>query len=146
MKQIGSFAAAFAIAALTAAPVLASSQADVHRPAGVPYKGSVNPGKTSNPSGSHSSSTPGPNATPPAKAKAYGVYCAKESKKHVAGQTGTPFSQCVTAMAKLATKATGNPAKACATESKKHVAGQPGTPFSRCVSAAAKLRASQSSD
>jgi hypothetical protein len=146
MKGIRSFAAAFAIATLTAAPALASSQADAHRPAGVPHNGSVNSGKTSNPSGSHSLSTPGPNATPPAKAKAYGVYCAKESKQHVAGQPGTPFSRCVTAMAKLATNATANPAKACATESKKHVAGQPGTPFSRCVSAAAKLRASQSSD
>jgi hypothetical protein len=27
--------------------------------------------------------------------------CAKESKKHVAGQKGTPFSQCVSAAAKL---------------------------------------------
>ncbi|MFI4990135.1 MAG: hypothetical protein ACHQHO_04365 [Solirubrobacterales bacterium] len=146
MKGIRPFAAAIAIAALSAAPALASSQADVHRPAGVPHNGSSNPGKTSNPSGSHSHSTPGPNATPPAKAKAYGVYCAKESKRHVAGQKGTPFSQCVTAMAKLATNATGNPAKACSTESKKHVAGQPGTPFSRCVSAAAKLQAGHSSD
>ncbi|MGC9219861.1 MAG: hypothetical protein ACP5H2_00750, partial [Solirubrobacteraceae bacterium] len=30
-------------------------------------------------------------------AKAYGKYCKGESKKHVAGQKGTPFSQCVTA-------------------------------------------------
>jgi hypothetical protein len=146
MKGIRTFAAAIAIAALGAAPALASSHADLHRPAGVPDNGSTNPDKTSNPSGSHSSSTPGPHAVLPAKAKAYGVYCAKESKQHVAGQKGTPFSQCVTAMAKLATNATDNPAKACATESKKHVAGQPGTPFSRCVSAAAKLQASHSSD
>jgi hypothetical protein len=27
--------------------------------------------------------------------------CANESKKHVAGQKGTPFSQCVSAAAKL---------------------------------------------
>jgi hypothetical protein len=27
--------------------------------------------------------------------------CATESKKHVAGQKGTPFSQCVSAAAKL---------------------------------------------
>ena len=34
------------------------------------------------------------------KAKAYGKYCQGQSKKHVAGQKGTDFSRCVTAMAK----------------------------------------------
>lgn len=89
----------------------------------------------------NSHATPGPHATLPAKANAYGVYCRTEPKTHVAGQQGTPFSQCVTAMAKLATKTTSSPEKACATLSKKHVAGQHGTPFSQCVSAAAKLKA-----
>jgi hypothetical protein len=83
---------------------------------------------------------PGPNASPGAKAKAYGRFCQGESKKHVRGQKGTPFSQCVTAMAKLATGTTTNPARACAPLSRKHVAGQTGTPYSRCVAAAAKLR------
>jgi hypothetical protein len=82
---------------------------------------------------------PGPSASPPAKAKAYGRRCHDQSKKHVAGQKGTPFSQCVTAMAKLATGATASPKAACAGMSKKHVAGEKGTPFSRCVSAGAKL-------
>ncbi len=50
----------------------------------------------------HKPSTPGPNASPHAKAKAYGKFCQGEPKKHVAGMKGTPFSQCVTAMAKLA--------------------------------------------
>src|SRR5882724_134755 len=102
MKGIRPFAAAIALAALSVAPALAlaNGQADLHRPAGVPFNGSTNHGRTSNPSGSHTQSTPGPQAVLPAKAKAYGVYCAKESKKHVAGQQGTPFSQCVTAMAK----------------------------------------------
>ena len=77
--------------------------------------------------------------TPPSNAKAYGVLCKKESKKHIAGQKGTPFSQCVTALAKLAKGESSSPAKACAKESKKHIAGQKGTPFSQCVSAAAKL-------
>jgi hypothetical protein len=90
-------------------------------------------------------STPGPNASLPEKAHAYGVFCNKESKKHVAGQKGTPFSQCVTAMAKLATGSTKSPVKACANLSKKHVAGQKGTPFSQCVSAAAKLKAATKS-
>jgi hypothetical protein len=131
--------AAAAAAALSAAPAVslasnAGGEGASHRPA-------TTPANTSNP---HTTSTPGPHATLPAKAKAYGVFCNKESKKHVAGQHGTPFSQCVTALAKLATGVTSNPAKACATESKKHVAGQKGTPFSQCVSAAAKLKASKS--
>ena len=99
------------------------------------------------PAGKHdahnSSSDPGPNATLPAKAKAYGRYCQGQSKTHVAGQKGTPFSQCVTAMAKLATGSTTSPKAACATLGKKHVAGQKGTPFSQCVTAGAKLLKTQ---
>ena len=79
--------------------------------------------------------------TPPAKAEAYGKYCQGQSKKHVKGQKGTPFSQCVAAMRKLDAGTATNPAKACATESRKHVAGQKGTPYSDCVSAGAKLLA-----
>jgi len=82
---------------------------------------------------------PGPGASLPAKARAYGRYCQNQSKTHVAGQKGTPFSKCVTAMAKLATGATKNPRTACKTESKKHVKGEKGTPFSKCVSGGAKL-------
>jgi hypothetical protein len=141
MKLIKIFTATAAVAAFAAAPAatLASSQAASHRPSGVPANGLSNPGHDEGKP--DTTPTPGPQATLPAKAKAYGVFCNKESKKHVAGQQGTPFSQCVTAMAKLATGATGNPAKACAKESKKHVAGQHGTPYSQCVSAAAKLKA-----
>jgi hypothetical protein len=133
MTRIGTFATAVAIAALSAAPAASlASSTNSHRPSTTPVR-----------SGNPHTST-GPQATLPAKAKAYGVFCSKESKQHVAGQQGTPFSQCVTAMAKLATNATSNPAKACAKESKKHVAGQKGTPYSQCVSAAAKLKASKS--
>jgi hypothetical protein len=77
--------------------------------------------------------------TGPSKAKAYGKYCRGESKKHVAGTPGTPFSDCVTDMAKLANGSSANPAKACANESRKHVPGQRGTPYSICVSGAKKL-------
>lgn len=87
--------------------------------------------------------TPGPNASAAAKGKAYGKYCSTQSKKHVAGQKGTPFSQCVTAMAKAAKGQAKNPTTACKAMSKKHVAGEKGTPFSRCVSAAAKLLSDQ---
>jgi len=73
---------------------------------------------------------------------AYGRACKGMSKTHVSGQKGTPFSQCVIAMEKLAKSAKTTPKTACATESKKHVKGTKGTPFSQCVSAAAKMRAS----
>ena len=43
--------------------------------------------------------TPGPKASLPEKAKAYGVYCRGFSKKHVKGAKGTPFSRCVVAAA-----------------------------------------------
>jgi hypothetical protein len=76
---------------------------------------------------------------------AYGFYCQAESKTHVAGTPGTPFSKCVTAMAKLASGSTNSPKAACASESKKHVAGKPGTPYSLCVSGGAKLLHDQSS-
>jgi hypothetical protein len=84
--------------------------------------------------------TPGPGASLPEKAKAYGVYCQDQSKKHVKGEKGTPFSQCVTAMAKAATNDNVTPKQACKGMSKKHVKGEKGTPFSRCVVAAAHLK------
>jgi hypothetical protein len=76
---------------------------------------------------------------------AYGYYCQSESKTHVAGTPGTPFSKCVTAMAKLATGTSSSPKSACASESKKHVAGKAGTPYSLCVSGGAKLLQDKSS-
>ena len=87
--------------------------------------------------------TPGPKASLPEKAKAYGHYCQGFSKKHVAGTPGTPFSKCVTDMAKLATNRSRSPRKACADQSRKHVRGEKGTPFSRCVAAGAKLLRAQ---
>jgi hypothetical protein len=86
--------------------------------------------------------TPGPSAGLPEKAKAYGRYCQGESKKHEAGEKGTPFSQCVTAMAKAAKDSQLSPGQACKGMSKKHTKGEKGTPYSRCVSGAAKLRKS----
>jgi hypothetical protein len=99
-----------------------------------------NQGTAHNPNGT-GTNTPGPNASLPTKAKAYGKYCQGESKKHVAGTPGTPFSKCVTDMAKAAHGT--NPTTACKNESKKHVKGQKGTPFSLCVSGAAKLQNQQ---
>jgi hypothetical protein len=136
--------------ALSAAPALAVGS----QPSSVPPANqgtSHAPGQTGNtpngqghgPDYTPANPTPGPKAGLPAKAKAYGRYCKGESKKHVKGEKGTPFSQCVTAMAKVAHNDNLNPRRACKDESRKHVKGEKGTPFSRCVSAAAKLRHAQ---
>jgi hypothetical protein len=117
--------------ALMATPALAQGPAG-HGPDGTGHW-------TDNPGVSHKPSTPGPKASLPAKAKAYGRYCQGESKKHVKGEKGTAFSRCVTAMAKLAKGQTSSPRKACKSESKKHVKGEKGTAFSRCVKGGAKL-------
>jgi subtilase family serine protease len=82
---------------------------------------------------------PGPTAGLPAKAKAYGRFCQGQSKKHVAGTPGTPFSTCVTDMAKLATGKASNPHRVCLNESNRHVAHTKGTPYSQCVSGAERL-------
>src|SRR3954451_19274470 len=125
-------------AALTALALAAVPATVVANPPADPGNGNGNgPDYTPAP---EKSATPGPHASLPEKANAYGVYCRGESKKHVAGEKGTPFSQCVTAMAKLAKHEVTNPARACKAESKKHVAGQKGTPFSQCVRAAARMK------
>ncbi len=135
----------------TKAALLVSGLALVVSPAVALASGSPsNPGAPDN-QGTQTAATnqpgdtgqPGPGASLPAKAKAYGRYCQTQSKKHVAGQKGTPFSQCVTAMAKLASGSTTSPRTACASMSKKHVAGQKGTPFSQCVAGGAKLLKNQ---
>lgn len=84
----------------------------------------------------------GPDYTPapPPQAQAYGKYCQGLSKKHVKGEKGTPFSNCVTTMAHAANNPSATPRQVCKGESKKHVKGKKGTPFSNCVKAANKLR------
>ena len=81
---------------------------------------------------------PGPTASMPAKAKAYGRYCQGQSKEHVKGEKGTRFSQCVTAMAKLASGATSSPKTACSAMTKARQ-GRKASPFSTCVEAGTKL-------
>jgi hypothetical protein len=123
-----------------------SNQGTAHQPSDPGTQGTAHkPADRGGQGTAHKPSTPGPKASLPAKAKAYGKYCQGESKKHVAGQHGTPFSRCVTDMAKLAKGQVKGPRNACKDESKKHVAGQHGTPFSLCVSGGAKLKKDQSS-
>ena len=77
-------------------------------PAGTPDQDN-NPGAVHKPDSTppsndgteHKPATPGPKAGLPAKAKAYGRYCKDQSKKHVEGEKGTPFSRCVSDGAKL---------------------------------------------
>src|SRR4051812_33580386 len=142
--NLNRIAVSAAVLALSVAPAIAlASQPDnpgngQGPPTSVPP---TNQGTQHNPNGT-GNNTPGPNASLPTKAKAYGKYCQGESKQHVAGTPGTPFSKCVTDMAKAAhgTK----PTTACKNESKKHVKGQKRTPYSLCVSGAAKLQNAQS--
>jgi hypothetical protein len=139
------------LALLTATMALGASPAlALGPPSGTPIPTNTGTSHTPTTPGSQGSqgtankpATPGPNASLPAKAKAYGKFCQSESKTHVAGTPGTPFSKCVTDMAKVANGSSKNPRTACANESKTHVAGTPGTPFSQCVSGAAKVLKNQ---
>ena len=131
-----------ALAALLAGPGLAAGDPPVGSPSGDHSNAASHPAVTDKPA---AETPPGPNASAATKAKAYGKKCQGQSKKHVAGQKGTPFSQCVTALAKVAT-GKANPTTACKTLSKKHVAGQKGTPYSRCVVAAAQLQKERQDD
>jgi hypothetical protein len=149
---LGASTAAFAVT--TPAPDNpGSTHASTQAPATVPpdNQGTANkPSDTGKPSG-----LPGPHASLPAKAKAYGKLCQGQSKKRsdaASGTKGTPFSQCVTAMAKAAhtTAPTDTDAQiksaargACKSMSHKGAKGQKGSPFSQCVSSAAKLLKSQ---
>lgn len=128
MKVLSKLAAVMVVLALGLVPAAALANGSSHG------KSKTAPG--------HNKST-GSSST--SKAKAYGKYCQAESKKHVAGQKGTPFSNCVTDMAQLAKSSKSNPHTVCANESKKHLAGQKGTPYSDCVSAAAKLHKTKTS-
>jgi hypothetical protein len=76
------------------------------------------------------------------KGHAYGYYCKGFSKKHVDGQKGTPFSQCVHAMKVAHNNEEKSAREACkAFKGQKHVAhGDKGTPFSRCIKGVNQLR------
>ena len=144
MRTTSSIATTAAVLALLAGPGLAAGDPPAGSPSG-DHSQAANHPATQPPATTPGTETPpGPNASQATKAKAYGKYCQGQSKKHVAGQKGTPFSQCVTAMAKVAHDQV-NPTTACKPMSKKHIAGQKGTPYSRCVVAAAKLREEQQS-
>lgn len=124
-----SFAAAAAALALMAGPALAL--------AGGPPAGK---GK---PDGTTPTKVVGPKASNHAKGKAYGKYCADASKKKAEGQKRSPFSECVTAMAKLNSGEKKTAKAACKGLSKKKAAGQKKSSYAACISAAAKLKADE---
>ena len=146
------------VAGLAAAAALMAAPAWADAP-------SPNPGDDNSNAPAHSNrggnpEFPGPKAPKSEQRKAYGKYCQDQSKKRsdaAPGTKGTPFSQCVRAMAKMAKaekeKQDGsedgddgssmNPKKACHALSKKRrdaAPGTKGTPFSQCVHAANQLR------
>jgi len=134
------------VALATALLVLSAVPAFAHgnKPEGTPPHGKGNTAGAENGNGPQyappENPTPGPKAGLPEKAKAYGRYCKDESREHVEGKPGTPFSQCVTALAKAATHQGMKPGRACKDMSRKHVKGEKGTPFSQCVKGVAQLR------
>jgi hypothetical protein len=142
MRTTSLTATSAVLVALIVGPGLAVGDPPAGSPSGDHSNAASHPAVTTTPA---AETPPGPSASAATKAKAYGKNCQGQSKKHVAGQKGTLFSQCVTAMAKVAT-GKANPTTACKTLSKKHVAGQKGTPYSQCVVAAAKLRQEQQDD
>jgi hypothetical protein len=89
-----------------------------------------------NPGTSLKPTNPGPKASLPTLAKAYGFRCQGADKKHSEQQkTGkTPFAICVTDMAKLAVGSVDTPKQACSNLTKKHVKGQKRSPYAVCVS------------
>jgi hypothetical protein len=125
----------FKIALLAGALVLAA----------IPALATATPGNSrgKGQEGAPGQQAPGPGAPLPQKAKAYGRYCKTESRKHLAGQKGTPFSQCVTAVAKAKHDESTTAREACKLLSRKHVKGTPGTPFSQCVKGVAQMRKDQ---
>lgn len=86
---------------------------------------------------------PAPPPSPPGHA--YGFYCQGFSKKHVQGEKGTPFSQCVHAMKVADHNGDITARQACKQfKGQKHVPhGDKGTPFSRCIKGVNQLRREQ---
>jgi hypothetical protein len=84
--------------ALLVGPSLAAGDPPPGSPSGDHSKAASHPAVTQTPA---AETPPGPIAGAETKAKAYGKHCQGQSKKHVAGQKGTPYSRCVVAAAKL---------------------------------------------
>jgi hypothetical protein len=84
--------------ALLVGPGLAAGDPPPGSPSGDHSQAGSHPAVTQTPT---AETPPGPSASADTKAKAYGKHCQGQSKKHVAGQKGTPYSKCVVGAAKL---------------------------------------------
>lgn len=124
MKPVTTAALLAAVAALLAAPTALAGKP------GNPGSPKNDKGKQTSASHTQSNQNVPDPGTALSKRKAYGFYCKNASQTHVAGQSGTAFTQCVNAMAKAATGQASTPKAACTGVGKQH--GQ-------CVAAAAKL-------
>lgn len=82
---------------------------------------------------------PAQGAAPDADVRAYAKHCQNQSKKRMPGVTGTQFSRCVTAMARLARAQSRAPRTACATLRRKRASGARSSPFQNCVAAGTRL-------
>lgn len=118
---------ALAVLSLAAVPAIGVADGPNYQPEGPNY---------------HPSTPKGPKATPPGKA--YGYHCRGFSKKHVKGQKGTPFSQCVHALKVAGNNDKTTARKACkalkTTAGKHKPHGDKGTAFSRCIKAVNQMR------
>jgi hypothetical protein len=102
MRTTSCIATTAAVLALLAGPGLAAGDPPAGSPSGDHSQAGSHPAATQPSTTTPTIETPpGPNASPATKAKAYGKHCQGQSKKHVAGQKGTPYSRCVVAAAKL---------------------------------------------
>jgi hypothetical protein len=102
------------VLALSATPAFAlpsqapSNQGTAHAPTTPAGPPDTTPPENQGTANKPDTPSPGPNASMPDKARAYGKLCQGESKKHVAGTPGTPFSKCVSAGAKLLKEKSGS--------------------------------------
>ena len=74
-----------------------------------------------------------------ARAPDYAALCRDQSRTRIAGTRATPYSRCVSAMAKLASGQTRSARKACRALSHRRPAGAKRSPYAKCVRAGAKL-------
>ena len=92
MKLTRNIAVAFAALAFGAVPAVAIGHG----------KSSSAPGHTKTTTGKTTTTTSSTSSTSSTTStNAFGRYCQGESKKHVAGSKGTPYSECVAAAAKM---------------------------------------------
>lgn len=116
----------YRLAAIVGVIAIGSALAVANVPA-KPGHGNGNGPPVTGPSGAHGKK---------GKARAYGKRCKGVSKKHIAGEKGTPHSQCVHALRRLAKGKVATAEQACAPLSQ-------ASDRQKCIAAGNKLLAGQ---